>query len=228
MFEIKKDPSSIMILGSGSGWEHAPKNTEKTVYALNDYAYQDKYGIQPDALFIMDVLDEKPMVVAGISNLGDLISRINMMRVPLIAPYKYEEIPLSQAFPIDECVKRFGMPYFSNTIAFMIAYALLQNPKEIELFGVNQASSSEYFYEKAGVEYWLGVAVGMGVKTTLNGVKSELLTNKARFGGDIMYGYLQSYEQVKTAREKFGEPIVKKLLAPQPQKSRTINNRKIN
>lgn len=222
MFEILKDKNKVIICGTGDGWEHIPQLTEKTVYALNDFIYIEKYGIQPDVIFIMDVLDEKPQIVTGINNLGEAISRINKLRVPLIAPYKYEEIPLSEAFPLDACVKEFGAPYFSNTIGYMIAYALLKGAKEIDLYGINQASSGEYFYEKAGVEYWLGVAIGRGVKVTINGIRSELLTQKHRFGGNVLYGYLQTIEQINDARDKFGEATVKKLLSPKPNKSRTV------
>lgn len=215
MFTIKKDPTKVILLGSGKGNELAPKESSKMIYALNDYVYTEKTGIIPDKLFIMDVLDEKPMVVAGISNLQDVVNRINKLKVPLIAPYKYEEIPLSEEFPLERCVKEFGIPYFSNTISYMIAYALLEGIKEIDIYGINQASSSEYFYEKAGVEYWLGIAVGRGVKITINGASSELLTNKARFGGGILYGYNMTYNHFKEAKQRFGgEVIIKKLLEP--------------
>jgi len=245
MFEIKKDPTRWIIAGTGSGWNLMPQNTEKTVIVLNDYVYGEKYQIKPEYLCIMDVLDEKPQVVAGISNLGELISKINQMKVPLITPFKYEEIPLSQTFPLAECVKEFGKPYFSNTIGYMIAFAMLNFVKqaekkgreriegympltgfEIETYGVNQASSSEYFYEKAGVEYWLGMAVGRGIKVTINGDKSELLTNKSRFGGGLLYGYNQTYDDILNAEKKFGEPIIKRLLVPPKEASRTI--RKVN
>ena len=209
-------------MGSGDGWELAPKITDRIIYALNDYIYSERYGIKPDILFIMDVLDEKPQVVSGMTKLQDVIKRINNLKIPLIAPYKYAEIPLSEPFPLKECIKIYGMPYFSNTISYMIAYALLGGAKEINIYGVNQASSSEYFYEKASVEYWLGMAVGQGIKLTINGEKSELLGNKARFGGNLLYGYVQTYDEIIKTEEKFGEPIIKKLLAPNVPKSRTI------
>lgn len=222
MFEIKKNPEKWMILATGDGWQQAPKMTESIVLALNDYIFVEKYGIQPDFLCIMDVLDEKPQIVSGQDSLGNVVARINNMRIPLIGPYKYAEIPLSETFPLKECVKQFGAPYFSNTISYMIAFALLNGAKEIELFGVNQAGSSEYFYEKAGVEYWLGIAIGRGVKVTINGAKSELLGNKRRFGGNILYGYNLSFEDIEKADQKFGEGIVKKLSIQAPQRSRTI------
>lgn len=221
-FEIKKNKAKIAICGTGSGWQLLPVQSDHTIYCLNDYVYAEKYGVNPDVLFIMDVLDEKPMVVAGMQNLGEVIQRVNKMNIPLVAPYKYAEIPKSEAFPLEEIEKEFGMPYFTNTIAYMIAYALLKGAKEIDIFGVNQASSSEYFYEKSGVEYWIGVANGRGVKITINGGKSELLSNKARFGGGLLYGFNQTYQEIKALKEKFGIPIIHRLLKPEPQISRTV------
>ena len=221
-FEIKKDWSKWLICGTGSGWQLLPKQTEKIIFGLNDYVYTEKYKVQLDILAIMDVLDEKPQVVAGIQNLGEVIKRINTMKVPLVAPFKYEQIPLSERFPIEECVKEFGRPYFSDTIGYMVAYAMLKGAKEIDTYGVNQASSAEYFYEKAGVEYWLGIAVGRGIKVTVHGDKSELLTNKNRFGGGLLYGYNQTYEEIINAEKKFGEPVVKKLFSVPKPIARTI------
>ena len=221
-FEIKKNPEKIAILGTGGGWEHFPRQSNHTIYALNDYVKVEKYGIKPDILFILDILDEKPQVVSGQDNLGEIVSRINAMRVPLVAPYKYAEIPLSEAFPIEECVKKLGAPFFSNTICYMIAYALMKGAKEIELYGVNQAGSHEYAEEKGGVEYWIGIAVGRGVKVTINGKDSQLLRYKGRYGNNILYGYLQDFETIVGLKRKFGEPIVKRLLAPKKPLSRTV------
>src|SRR3990167_4971493 len=221
-FGIEKHKDKFQIMGTGDGWNLAPLKSDAIIYCLNDYIKFERYGIKPDVLFIMDVLDEKPLIVSGIDNLGEVINRINQMGVPLIAPYKYAEIPLSQAFPIKECIKEFGLPYLNNTISYMIAHALLSGAKEIDIYGVNQASSGEYFYEKASVEYWLGIANGRGVKITINGAKSELLSNKARMGGNILYGYNMTAEGVFRIAEKYGEQIVKKLLVPPNPISKNI------
>lgn len=226
MFEVKKDPKRVAVVGTGSGWELLPKNTSLTVYGLNDLVKVEKYGIKVDKLFILDVLDEKPQVVAGVDDLGALVKRINDLRIPFIAPYPYEEIPLSEGFPLEKCVKEFGLPYFNNTIAYMIAYALLEGAEEINMYGVNQAGSAEYIFEKGSVEYWLGIAVGRGVKVTINGPKSELLGNKPRWGGTMLYGYNARYDQIISDARKFGEPVVKRLsvgIQPGDKTSRRVN-----
>lgn len=224
VFELKKDPTKIIIAGTGSGWELMPRETEKTVYCLNDYVRIEKYGIRPDRLFIMDILDEKPQVVSGQDDLGSIIQRINAMKVPLVGPYKYEEIPLSEEFPLEESAKEFGhgSMYFTNTICYMVAYALLNGAKEIDFYGVNQAGSHEYAEEKGGVEYWIGVAVGRGVKVTINGKHSQLLNYKGRYGNGMLYGYLQSYDDVIMTIKKFGNQVIRKLFGPQPQNSRIV------
>lgn len=222
MFEIKKDSKKIVICATGSGWELAPSESEKVIYALNDFVNIEKYRLRPDFLFIMDILDEKPGVVSGQTNLGETIQKINKMRVPLVGPFKYEEIPLSEAFPIEACVKEFGIPYFTNTICYMIAYALLQNPESIELYGVNQAGSHEYTEERGGVEYWLGIAIGRGIKVTINGKDSQLLRYKGRYGRELMYGYLQSFDEYISSKKKFGDVSIKRLMGPQQPMSRTI------
>lgn len=227
-FQIKKDNSKVMILATGSGWDLAPKESEKVIYALNDYVSIEKYRVKPDILFMLDILDEKPQVVSGVQDLADTIVRINKMRVPFVAPFKYEEIPLSQPFPIEECVKRFGLPYFTNTICYMIAFALLNGVKEVELYGVNQAGSHEYAEEKGGVEYWIGIAVGMGVKVTINGKDSQLLKYKGRYGREILYGYLQSYQEIMQTKQKFGDLSVRKLMHPSAPFGREVAQRKVN
>ena len=227
-FSVKKDWSKWVLCATGSGWDLGPTQTEKIIFALNDYVKIEKYGVKPDILAMMDILDEKPQVVAD-DNLGEMVKRINQMKVPFVGPYKYEEIPLSEEFPLKECTKRFGYPYFSNTIAYMIAYALLKGAKEIELYGVNQAGSHEYSEERPSVEYWLGIAIGMGVKITINGKNSQLLKYKGNVSQTgMLYGYRQSYEEVLNTEKKFGSPIIRKLLKPSENVKRVIEKRKIN
>ena len=229
MFKIKKDPTKVMILATGPGWDLAPKETEKIVYALNDFVAVERYKVMPDFLFLMDILDEKPQVVSGQTPLPDMIRRLNALRVPFLAPFKYEEIPSSIAFPLEAVVKKFGLPYFTNTICYMIAYALLQGAKEIETYGVNQAGSHEYSEEKGGVEYWLGVAIGMGVKVTVHGNQSQLMKYKGRYGNSMLYGYLQNYQEIQSNKERFGEVNIRKLLKPSTPFERKVEmTRQIN
>ncbi len=211
MANIKKDPKKVRLLGKGTGWDQCPDNDEFEVWGLNGLLFSHK---KLDRIFMMDVLDEMPSVVSGMWELDKVIERANELKIPLVAPMRYEEIPTAEAFPIKEAAREFGKPYFNNTIAYMICYALLKGVKEIQFYGINQAGGTEYFYEKGCVEYWIGLATGMGVAISIHGKHSELLINKARHGGSILYGYNVTYDQLDRTERKFGETIVKKLLEP--------------
>lgn len=217
--KVGKNPEHVVILGSGDGYKQCPptgeiiwdrKRINAEVWGINGLLY-DQFPL--DKLFMMDVLDEMPSIISGRWDLKKTIDHINKLDIPVVGPFKYDEIPKSEAFPMDEVVQKFGVPYFNNTIAYMVAYAILKGVKSISTWGINQASGSEYFYEKGCVEYWLGQALGRGIHVFVNG-PSELLTNKARYGGSLLYGYNTNYEGLSKYKARFGDRVIHKLLDP--------------
>ena len=58
-------------------------------------------------------------------------------------------------------------PYLSSSIAYEIALAIYEQFEEIHLFGIDLNTESEYAWQKPGVEFLLGVAVGRGIKVYL-------------------------------------------------------------
>jgi hypothetical protein len=123
----------------------------------------------------------------------DFIKKINESEdVPFITCRKHPDVPSSVAYPLKEIVKKFGIPYFTNTIAYMLAYALYEKVDSIQIYGVVQGGYYEYMKERKGVEFWLGIAAGTGIKIEIKG-NSELLTND----DNLLYGYKRSPEQLK-------------------------------
>jgi hypothetical protein len=88
-------------------------------------------------------------------------------------------------YPIKEVVSYFGVDYFTNTVDYALALAIYEGFTEIDLYGVNMAWESEYEFEKPGVEFWTGQAMGRGIKVTVFGRESTIL--KTRDG--LLYGY---------------------------------------
>lgn len=70
-------------------------------------------------------------------------------------------------YPLDEIGKKLGSRYFTNSIAYMIAYAIYKGYKGINIWGVDMESDSEYAYERSCVTYWIGQAEARGVKVTI-------------------------------------------------------------
>lgn len=70
-------------------------------------------------------------------------------------------------YPLNEIVKEFGSAYFTNSISYMIAYAVYKGYKKIELYGVDMSARDEYINQRGSVMYWIGFARAKGVDVFL-------------------------------------------------------------
>lgn len=96
---------------------------------------------------------------------------------------KYD-VPNAVPFPADELVKKFGR-YFNNTVSWLIAYAIEQHPTRMGVYGVDMAQdallNAEYAQQRPSCEYFLGLAVGLGIELVIpNG--SDLLKTTHLYG----------------------------------------------
>jgi len=89
---------------------------------------------------------------------------------------KEYRIPNSTQFPFEESYKLFallqrenkpGQPYYTNTIAYMMALAIMEGFDRIELYGIEMSGGTEYAYQKACLEYFIGLANGRGIEVYL-------------------------------------------------------------
>ena len=122
-------------------------------------------------------------------------------------------------------------PYFTDTITYMIAYALythselgrlpngvvrpeLTTPLRLRLFGIDMATNIEYQVSKGGVEFWLGLARGMGAEVTV-AYGSAILMNPR----PVPYGFrpkidlsLIDPENILGRRQRKKKPTEKDLI----------------
>jgi hypothetical protein len=75
-------------------------------------------------------------------------------------------IPTSVRYPLGEIGSRWKS-YFTSTVPYMIALALHEGADEIGLLGIYLNTSGEYKAHRPCVEYWIGVADGLGVNVLL-------------------------------------------------------------
>ena len=97
-------------------------------------------------------------------------------------------ISTAQPFPHRILTEQFR-PYFTNTVSWLIALAIMMHPEWLGLYGVDMAVdhllSNEYQEQRPSCEYFLGVAEGAGIQLQIpNG--SDLL------GSTHLYGYEDS------------------------------------
>ena len=186
----------LIILGCGA--THAECRYEYETWGVNGtYTFAKRL----DKLFMTDGPDQV---------LEDVVNayKIRKFGCPLILADRFPGITEDfekagvevQVFPIDDVLKKFPTKFYSNTIAYMIAYALLKTqiaidpvqsspyqtetartssiqsipiqsiPRVIDgynkiyFYGIDLMTNSCYIQEKGGVEYWMGIALGMGIE----------------------------------------------------------------
>lgn len=93
----------------------------------------------------------------------------------------YEDIRQSTKYPKDEVQKRFGEYFYTSSIAWMLAFAIMACPEEIALYGVDMASRDEYGYQRAGCHHFITIARLHGIKVTAP-VQSDILRPEPEYG----------------------------------------------
>lgn len=88
---------------------------------------------------------------------------------------QYADVPKSVRYPLDEIKAQLlpgfewqsqtaqGRHYFSSTFCYALALAVYQGYKTLEIHGAEMETDTEYRYQRDGVTFWLGLALGRGV-----------------------------------------------------------------
>lgn len=70
-----------------------------------------------------------------------------------------------EVFPYKKVAELIGSTYLTSSSAAMLAYALLNGHKKIDIYGVDMAvDDHEYFFQRPCMEFWVGFAAGRGAK----------------------------------------------------------------
>lgn len=70
-------------------------------------------------------------------------------------------------YPLDLIIAKFNSRFFTNSISYMIAYALYNDFTKISIYGVDMDSESEYEFERPSVTFWIGFAKGLSVEVSI-------------------------------------------------------------
>ena len=89
------------------------------------------------------------------------------LKVPVVSCHEWADEP----FPFDEIAAKpwakppcRAEPFYSNSLCYMLAYAIYLGYDKISLYGCDMVWGSEYVLEKGGMEHWIGVAQGRGIE----------------------------------------------------------------
>jgi hypothetical protein len=95
---------------------------------------------------------------------------VNTLGCDVFTRRHYPEIPKSREYPIDAVIRQTGVDYFTCTVAYMLAHAIVEGYEEIVLHGMyHNTDSREYMIHKPCMEFWIGMALGMGRQLRISG-----------------------------------------------------------
>jgi hypothetical protein len=124
--------------------------------------------------------------------------------VYMIEPHP--EVPDSVPYPKDEVLKVFP-PYFTNSVSWILAHAILEGRPAIHLFGVDMGmvmnpGPEEFGEQRPSVEFFLGWARGAGIEVVIP-KESDLLKTNVLYGYEehVDSGYMKSRLRAQEMRE---------------------------
>jgi hypothetical protein len=113
------------------------------------------------------------------------------------------DIPKSVEFPREHIEKKYtkyipesDMFYATNSIVWMIILGIEQGYEQIDMYGVHLECDQEWAFERPCVEFWMGIAAGMGIKI-------NVATAADVCRGSHIYGYAE----IETQRKKIQSRI---------------------
>lgn len=174
----------INIIGSAPGWEECPVN-DGQIWGVNNM------HLLRDVDLIIDVHKSR----TDVKEIKD-VWHLKILKEKNIHAFFYDKIPDMpnvERYPIEEIKKEFGTDYFACGIDYMVALALYRGATEIHIYGVWMECGTEYAFQKASMEFWLGYAMGRGVKVEVHGKHGSLL----RTHNGLLYGYQEPQEWVR-------------------------------
>lgn len=121
---------------------------------------------------------------------------LKTQQTPIYMQRQFRDVPRSLRFPRERVMAEYPR-YFTSHAAWMIALALSEGVTHLGFFGIHYALDEEHKKQRAGCEFWMGVAIGKGVQI-VNPEGSPLIREPA-----WLYGY-ESHTNRKHIRTTTG------------------------
>ena len=100
--------------------------------------------------------------------------------IPILMNKTRSNLPTAIRYPLERAIAA-GCDYFTSTVAFLIAWGIVQGYKEIALYGIDLIVGTEYEFQRQCAEFWLGIAHGRGMTVRIP-PQSALLKHSHRYG----------------------------------------------
>lgn len=200
---------NVCIVGSHPrGREAVDWNRDCDYWLFNEAARMD-WVKKCDAVFQMHA----PVIWKNPNNRNDP-EHYNWLKTQTITPViymqdHYNEIPASVKYPIDQAaglleslhIENRKAQYFNSSVDYAIALAICLGYETIDIYGVELETQTEYFYQRSGFTFWVGVAIGRGIKV----INHNLIFDAPLYGygGEVVLNYNVFVERVAELQSPF-------------------------
>ncbi len=135
---------------------------------------------------------------------------VDALGIPVYTQKVYPEIKQSISYPKEKATEISIAGYFTSTIAWVIAHAILEAVDAIHLHRILPFPlHGDYEDQKPCIEMWYGMAEGMGIKMTrsMDSSIGRPLDWQCRF-----YGYtdMSEFRNIKLLHQAGFKPLVKR------------------
>lgn len=176
------DAKEIIILGMAPSREQCPFDAE--VWSVNTgYRQIGMLEGHVEKVFLAHFQVPDPLDDVHIFDWNELNTLVDA-GVEVFNTHRVKGLK-SKLYPLKRIANKFECNYFSNTICYMLAYAIdkatakvdsevyLLYPLKLRLYGIDMMQKTvegrgEYTLEKGGIEYWIGYARGLGIKVEIS------------------------------------------------------------
>jgi len=146
---------------------HAPYEGEKTpeteIWCINR-GFRNQDGC--DRVYMMDTLEA---FWKSEHRRTQFLDEVNGASWRVILREHRDEIPRSERFPIEDLLTRLPHPFFTCTLAYMVAQAIRERFERIVMHRIYVLpQSSEYFEQLPCIDFWLGLAIGQGIRVEVS------------------------------------------------------------
>ncbi len=135
----------------------------------------------------------------------------NHPRVYIAAPDA--RLPNGILYPRDEMVKEFGPYFWSSSLSYMLAMAIMQKPQTIGLWGVDMSAHEEYNFQRPGCHFFIWEAKKRGIEVYAP-PQSDILEHHPFYGykeqtrmWDELKGLRTSLETQKREDNRFRDAL---------------------
>lgn len=209
----------VAIVGFAPSRNQAPyDDREWQIWGVNElYHCADVKRI--DVLF---ELHDYKWIKEGKRN-KDHLPALQKMKTPIWMQQHFKDIPTSLPFPRKQIEDMFGH-YFTNTISWEIALALLTGAEQIGIYGVDMSTDIEYKSQRPSVEWMVGIAQGkLGKDNVYIPPESDLMKCMYQYGFEdgelsIMATKLKAHKKLQQDSITAMQPQVQGLLNAIQQK----------